>query len=48
MKFINKRTGVILKPNSDMVAKQLTKSPEWEEYVEKKPEQPKKAAKAKE
>ena len=40
-KFINTNTGVILEPRSEMVEQQLAKSPEWQEYVEKKPEKAK-------
>lgn len=32
MKFINKRTGAILEPNSNFVAEQLTKSQDYAPY----------------
>lgn len=36
MKFINKRTGAILEPNSNFVAEQLMKSPDYAPYEPQK------------
>lgn len=36
MKFVNKRTGVILEPRNSMVEEQLRKSTEYAPYSEQK------------
>lgn len=36
MKFKNKRNGVILEPNSEIVAEQLMKSPDYDPYEPQK------------
>lgn len=38
MKFKNKRNGVILEPNSEIVAEQLMKSPDYSPYEPQKAE----------